>query len=143
ERLCRYESDGLVEVTGHTDDGPGELQRAGFILSTSRRESFHQGLIEGALSGSVAVVRNWPMLARYGGPGTFLPKPWICEDAMSMSERICALIGDERKWEVERLACREAAAELAGTRRHQGKLASLLIPLPDSVPRSIVVGAPR
>ena len=61
---------------GETDDVPGELRSAGFILSTSRRESFHQGLIEGALSGAAAAVRDWPIMAPFGGPASFLPDRW-------------------------------------------------------------------
>ncbi|MDP3951124.1 hypothetical protein [Microbacterium sp.] len=131
ERLARYESDGLVEVTGRTEDVAGELRRAGYILSTSRREGSHQGLIEGALSGSVAVVRDWPFLVRYGGPGEFLPRTWIADDVPGMAARIRTFMADKQMWDTERKACRELALELVGTDSDRDELASLLRPFPD------------
>jgi glycosyltransferase involved in cell wall biosynthesis len=68
-----------VERPGFTDDVPEALRGIGVILSTSRREGTHEGLIQGAASGSVPVVRNWPYVARWGGPATMYPDAWVVE----------------------------------------------------------------
>lgn len=68
-----------VERPGFTDDVPQALRGIGVILSTSRREGTHEGLIQGAASGSLPVVRNWPYVAKWGGPGTLYPAEWIVE----------------------------------------------------------------
>ncbi|MFN8125112.1 MAG: hypothetical protein U0R64_01180 [Candidatus Nanopelagicales bacterium] len=113
-RLQEYLADGRVEVTGATDDVPGELTSVGFILSTSRRESFHQGLIEGALSGAVAVTRDWPIMAPFGGPGDFLPQRWVGCSAAECAARITPLMADPEAWDRERQRCRaEALAVIA------------------------------
>ncbi|MEV6494988.1 glycosyltransferase family 1 protein, partial [Actinoplanes sp. NPDC051633] len=49
-----------VELAGHTEDVAAALTGVGTILSSSVRESFHVGLVEGAASHAVPVVRDWP-----------------------------------------------------------------------------------
>lgn len=56
-----------VEYTGFVDDLPPVLARAGFVLSTSLRESWPVGVAEAVAAGAVPVVRDWPMLASRGG----------------------------------------------------------------------------
>lgn len=109
DRLQPYLDSGAVTVTGQTDDVPGALIDAGFILSTSRRESFHQGLLEGALSGCVAAVRDWPIMAPFGGPGSFLPERWVGTTPADLADRIVALMSDEEAWQSERMDCRAEA----------------------------------
>jgi glycosyltransferase involved in cell wall biosynthesis len=69
-------------------DLPSLLTQAGFVLSTSRRESFHIGLVEGAAGGCIPVIRNWPLLAPFGGPRALFPKEWIVDDVVGAAERI-------------------------------------------------------
>ena len=77
---------GSVVQTGHTDDVPRILQRAGVIVSSSHIESQHMGLLEGAASGCIPVVRNWPDVAdlaigdrRTSGARTVYPDPWVVD----------------------------------------------------------------
>lgn len=113
-RLEPYVADGSVEVVGETDDVPGELRSAGFILSTSRRESFHQGLIEGALSGAVAAVRDWPIMAPFGGPASFLPDRWVGQTPADLAARIRRVMADQAVWAEERRRCRAEAEGIIG-----------------------------
>lgn len=111
-RLAPYEAEGAVTVTGHVADVAEALQPAGFVLSTSRRESFHLGLVEGALSGCVAACRDWPIMAPFGGPATFLPQRWVVPDAAAMAQRILGFMGDPEAWAGEARRCRDEARAL-------------------------------
>lgn len=101
-----------VEVVGQTDDVATHLRKVGVILSTSRRESWHLGLVEGAASGAVPVVRNWPIFAPVGGARSLFPQEWVVETLDEAEERIRALTGDPDVWEEARLAARQDALAL-------------------------------
>ena len=73
-RLRRPDLAERIDVVGWTDDVPAQLRRVGVMLSTSRREGNHHGLVEGAASGAVPVVRNWPVFAGRGGARAGLPR---------------------------------------------------------------------
>lgn len=92
---------GAVERTGFVDDVAGVLERVGVILSTSARESFHLGLVEGAASGAVPVVRNWPLFAAYGGAHALFPDDWIVETPADAAESIRRRCADEETWRRE------------------------------------------
>ncbi|MFV0252134.1 MAG: glycosyltransferase [Beutenbergiaceae bacterium] len=79
-----------VEVTGFTDDVAGTLRRVGVILSTSRIEGTHEALLQGAASGALPVVRNWPELRTWGGPGSLYPAQWIVDSPEAAAARILA-----------------------------------------------------
>ncbi|WP_305124010.1 glycosyltransferase [Streptomyces sp. ODS05-4] len=88
-----------VESTGRTEDVPGELARVGVILSSSVRESFHCGLVEGAVSGALPVVRDWPFFAgRENGAGTLFPADWVVGSPKEAAERILAGTATEDVW---------------------------------------------
>ncbi|MFD1272607.1 glycosyltransferase [Streptomyces kaempferi] len=73
--LAKLEPSGAVRRVGQTDDVPGVLEEIGTILSTSVRESFHCALVEGAASGAVPVVRDWPFFADAdNGARTLFPR---------------------------------------------------------------------
>jgi hypothetical protein len=80
-----------VEVAGWTDDVASHLQRVGVILSTSRRESCPLGLLEGAASGAVPVVRDWPVFAGVGGARSVVPPEWVVSDLDEARERLASL----------------------------------------------------
>ena len=63
ELLEPLEESGAVVRLGATDDVPSKLVEIGTILSSSVREGCHVGLMEGAASGAVPVVRDWPFYA--------------------------------------------------------------------------------
>lgn len=85
-----------VRMLGLTDDVPGVLTEVGVILSSSVRESFHIGLVEGAASGAVPVVRDWPFFP--GAAARLFPPEWIVPDPQAAAERVLALTQDEEVW---------------------------------------------
>lgn len=101
-----------VEVVGWTDDVAAHLRKVGIILSTSRRESWHLGLVEGAASGAVPVVRNWPLFAPIGGARSLFPQEWVVESLDEAEARIRAVTADPEIWESARLEGQKQALEL-------------------------------
>ena len=86
-----------VEVLGHTDDVPTALEQVGVVLSSSTRESFHIGLVEGAASGAVPVVRNWPYFP--GAARSLFPPEWVVDSPQEAAQRILEAAGSEEKWQ--------------------------------------------
>jgi glycosyltransferase involved in cell wall biosynthesis len=77
---------GAVDEVPFTDDLPAVLSKAGFVLSVSLRESSAVGLLEAVASGCVPVVRDWPIVSVYGGPGALFPAEWVV--AMPIRPRV-------------------------------------------------------
>lgn len=100
-----------VSVVGATDDVAGHLRQIGVILSTSRRESWHLGLVEGAASGAVPVVRNWPLFAPLGGAYSLFPADWVVESIEQAEARIRE-VTDPSRWEDERRRAQQEALAL-------------------------------
>lgn len=99
-----------VELAGQTSDVPGALTEIGVILSSSVRESFHCALVEGAASGAVPVVRDWPFFDR-GARGLF-PDGWVVDTPKEAAARILAVTGSAQRW---RAAGAEASAHALAT----------------------------
>lgn len=59
-----------VIFDGYQDNMPEWYRGVGFILSCSVREGTHESLLEGIASGSVPVIRDWPMVKRYKAAAT-------------------------------------------------------------------------
>jgi glycosyltransferase involved in cell wall biosynthesis len=111
--LGPLEAAGVVRRTGHTRDVPRLLTGVGVVLSSSVRESFHCALVEGAASGAVPVVRDWPFLARYaGGARALFPPDWVVATPAEAVERILAATATPRSW---RTAGAAAAAHALST----------------------------
>jgi glycosyltransferase involved in cell wall biosynthesis len=90
---------GAVRKVGQTDDVPGALADVGVILSSSVRESFHLGLVEGAASGAVPVVRDWPFFAgRPAGAHSIFPAEWIVASPAEAADRVLAQTASEETW---------------------------------------------
>lgn len=94
-----------VQRPGFTDDVPEALRHIGIIVSSSRREGTHEGLIQGVASGAYPVVRDWPYVAAWGGPRTLFPDDWVVSSPAHAASKLLALaetgsIGDD----AERLA---------------------------------------
>jgi glycosyltransferase involved in cell wall biosynthesis len=99
QELAELEAAGAVRRVGQTDDVPGALTDVGVILSTSVRESFHLGLVEGAASGAVPVVRDWPFFAgREHSARSIFPADWIVETPAQAAGRIIAHTTSEEVW---------------------------------------------
>ena len=90
QRLSDEDVVDAVEFVEYTDDVPATLRDVGFIVSASVRESFGLGLVEGAASGSIPVVRDWPLVRRHGGPRTIFPADWVVDDVEAAVARIRA-----------------------------------------------------
>jgi glycosyltransferase involved in cell wall biosynthesis len=80
-----------IEYIDFTNDLAAELQNVGVIVSSSIRESFHAGFVEGAASGCIPVVRDWPAFAQFGGPETLFPAEWIAVDPAQAHDRVMSL----------------------------------------------------
>ena len=102
---------GAVEFRSQTADVSGELVEIGFILSSSNREALHLGLIEGAASGGVPVVRDWPLVRKWNGPRRLFPADWVVSDVEEAAARILAIAGDDRGYRAAGLAAAKYAEE--------------------------------
>jgi glycosyltransferase involved in cell wall biosynthesis len=111
--LAELEAAGAVRRVGQTDDVAGALSQIGTVLSTSVRESFHAGLVEGAASGAVPVVRDWPFFAgRATSARTLYPGPWVVATPADAAQRVLGATADEDTW---RAAGTAAAAHALAT----------------------------
>lgn len=88
--------DGIVYVP-YTNDLPEALRDAGFILSASRREGFPVGPTEGAASGAVPVIRDWPLYAAYDGARGIFPSDWVVGSVEEAAKRILSHADAERR----------------------------------------------
>lgn len=108
--LNELEPRGVVERRGYTNDVPGALREVGVILSSSVRESAHLVVVEGAASGAVPVVRDWPFFAHSEhGARTFYPTPWVVGSVEEAVARVLATTGTAEQWQAESVAARHAA----------------------------------
>jgi glycosyltransferase involved in cell wall biosynthesis len=97
--IAPLEESGAVVKLGPTDDVPSKLVEIGTILSSSVREGCHVGLMEGAASGAVPVVRDWPFYA--GKPNsarTLYPEGWVVASPAEAAERILKVTATEEAW---------------------------------------------
>jgi glycosyltransferase involved in cell wall biosynthesis len=99
QELAPLVAAGAVHLSGQTDDVPAELTEIGLILSSSVRESWHLGLVEGAASGAVPVVRDWPFFAdKLHGAHSLLPDAWVVSTPAEAAARILAVNESEDTW---------------------------------------------
>jgi glycosyltransferase involved in cell wall biosynthesis len=99
EDLAELEPAGAVVNVGQTADVPAALRDVGVILSSSVRESFHCGFVEGAASGAVPVARDWPFFAgKPNGARTLFPPDWVVDTPEEAAKRILALTATEPEW---------------------------------------------
>ncbi|MDA1358507.1 hypothetical protein O1R50_02675 [Glycomyces luteolus] len=90
---------GAVLRLGPTDDVAGKLTDVGFILSSSVREGCHVGLMEGAASGAVPVVRDWPFYAgKAHSARTLYPEGWVVATPEEAARRVLAVNTTEESW---------------------------------------------
>ncbi len=75
------------------------LPEVGVVLSSSKRETFHRTLVEGAASGALPVVRDWPFFGDLPhGAGDLFPADWLVETPRQAADRILAATQDEQTW---------------------------------------------
>lgn len=75
---------------GHRADMPQVLTGAGVIVSASRVEGVHIAVQEGAASGALPVVRDWPGLVPVGGARAVYPDSWVVTTPQQAAARILA-----------------------------------------------------
>jgi glycosyltransferase involved in cell wall biosynthesis len=93
-RLEQADVAGAVERVAFTPDVATLLQDVGWVVSSSVRESLHLAVVEGAASGAVPVVRDWPMLKAYDGPRQLFPADWVVDDLDAAVARVRATAED-------------------------------------------------
>lgn len=118
-RIERPDVAGAVDIAGHSDDVGFEARRLGFILSSSIRESFHLGLVEGVLGGAVPVVREWPFFAPYRGASTLFPSEWVVKDVDAAVARIWAQRDEDVRESAAATAREEAVARFSASKIEQ------------------------
>ena len=78
---------------------PDALSDVGVVVSSSVRESFHCGLVEGAASGALPVVRDWPFFAdRNNGARALFPPEWVVDTPQEAADHILAATASEDLW---------------------------------------------
>jgi glycosyltransferase involved in cell wall biosynthesis len=107
ERITAPDVAGAVERVPFTADVPDLLRRVGVVVSSSVRESFHLGLVEGAASGAVPVVRDWPLFAAVGGPRDLFPADWVATVPAAAAARVLSLTADAATWRAAGAAASE------------------------------------
>ncbi|GFH34114.1 glycosyltransferase [Streptomyces pacificus] len=110
KEIAALSESGAVVRRGPTDDVPSELAGIGTILSSSVREGCHVGLMEGAASGAVPVVRDWPFYAgKPNGARTLYPEDWVVGSPEEAAERVLQTTATEEAWrEAGKLAAEHA-----------------------------------
>ncbi len=111
-RLEPLVESGAVLRLGPTDDVPAALTDIGTILSSSVREGCHVGLMEGAASSAVPVVRDWPFYAgRTHSARTLYPEGWVVGSPEEAARRILETTATEEAWhDAGKLASEHALA---------------------------------
>jgi glycosyltransferase involved in cell wall biosynthesis len=90
---------GAVVRLGPTDDVAGKLTDIGFIISSSVREGSHVGLMEGAASGAVPVVRDWPFYAgKQNSARTLYPDGWVVDTPAEAAHRVLEVNATASGW---------------------------------------------
>lgn len=125
-RLVQDDVREAVDIVGFTDDVGPVLARSGYILSMSRRESFGLGLVEGAVSGCVPVVRDWPVYAPLGGARGLFPEEWVVETVGEAVARIRATC-DEPAWTRASQLAQTAAQERFGVGSTRERLQQIVL----------------
>ncbi len=88
-----------IEYTGFTRRLEDHLARAGYVISSSVRESRPVGVSEGAASGAVPVIRDWPTFARRDGARRLFGEDWVVGSVPEAVARVRSV--DERGWREE------------------------------------------
>ena len=88
ERAQQADVAHAIEFIPFTDDVPNLLTRVGVIVSSSVRESLHMAIVEGACSGAIPVVRNWPFFENFDAPRHIFPPEWVVDDLQQGVTRI-------------------------------------------------------
>ena len=108
--LDRLDAAGGLIRFGRTEDVPAALRDCGVIISSSVREGSPLSVLEGAASGAVPVVRDWPYFKRLDhGPRMLYPADWVVDSVEEAATAILEATADEGTWREKSAAAREFA----------------------------------
>jgi len=83
-----------ISLDPWTQDVPAWLTGVGYVLSTSRSESFHKAVAEGMASGAIPVVRRWPASQTWRGAERQYPNALLFDDPEDAAAQILELSAD-------------------------------------------------
>jgi glycosyltransferase involved in cell wall biosynthesis len=107
--FAELEPSGAVRRLGHQNDIPASLTEIGVVLSSSVREGVPCTIMEGAASGAVPVIRDWPGYAALPhGARALYPRDWVVGSPQEAVARIISTTATEDAWR----KTGQAAAEL-------------------------------
>jgi glycosyltransferase involved in cell wall biosynthesis len=93
------ELNGAVHRRSQHSDLSRLIAEVGVILNGSVRDGFPYAVIDGAASGAIPVVRDWPFgSAQDNGARTLLPADWVVDSAEQAAERILKLTSSNDVW---------------------------------------------
>lgn len=125
-RLAEEDVAGAVDVVPYTQDVSVQLAKIGFIISSSIRESFHQGLVEGVTAGAMPIVRDWPLFKQIGGARQLFPQSWVVDDIEEAAGRIRSLASPD-EWHVASTSARRLAHSMFSQRQSRELVRSVLL----------------
>jgi glycosyltransferase involved in cell wall biosynthesis len=101
--LAELEPIGALRRFGHSDDVAEALTQVGVILNSSVREGAPCAVMEGAASGAVPVVRDWPYFdGNRNGARTVFPADWVVASPAEAVQRILNVTATEETWNAVR-----------------------------------------
>lgn len=70
---AQFRDPSRILLDGYQSDSEAWFGKIDFLLSCSLREGTHEAVNEAMYHGTPPVVRNWPLVSAYGGPGALYP----------------------------------------------------------------------
>ena len=72
-----------VSFDGYQDDMPAYFSKYDIVLSCSDREGTHESVLQAMAAGCIPLIRDWPLVKRFGGASTLYPSEYVISDASS------------------------------------------------------------
>lgn len=98
-RVAEPDVRNAIEHIAFTPELPPVLARAGWVVSSSVRESWGVGPMEAVVAGAVPIIRNWPLLAQWGGARSLYPEEWVAETIDEAVSRVQTILDADRRQE--------------------------------------------
>lgn len=111
QRVQEADVQPAIEYVRYTEHLAPVLARAGWVVSSSVRESWGVGPMEAVAAGAVPIIRNWPLFARWGGAHRIYPSDWVVDSLEEAEWRISRIMAADRRSAVS-LAARQLLADL-------------------------------
>lgn len=78
--IRKHKLEKAIEEYGFTDKVEQAITKIGYILSTSDRESMHESVLQSMASGSIPIIRDWPVCRNYMKENLYNER-WIFKNA--------------------------------------------------------------